>query len=132
MKNIIFYLGMGAIFTYELDAMSNHEWRVLPLTSWLPDEHGMAVFLLIHIPLFAVLIALVASTNTTIRIRSQIGISIFLVIHGLLHLLFIGSTHYEFSSIGSNTLIFASALLGLLYLILEYAGKHKISSSPFP
>ena len=47
MKNIIFYLAMGIMFTHELDAMPNHEWRVLPLTSWLPDEYGIIVFLFI-------------------------------------------------------------------------------------
>ena len=90
MKNIIFYLGMGTLFTHELDAMTNHEWRVLPLTSWLSDDYGMVVFLFIHVPLFAILIALVASTNHKIRIRSRLGISIFLAIHGLLHALFMG------------------------------------------
>ena len=37
---------MGTLFTHELDAMLNHEWRVLPLTSWLSDEIGMIVFVL--------------------------------------------------------------------------------------
>ncbi len=56
-KNIAFYLGMGTLFAHELDAMPNHEWQVLPLTSWMPNEIGMIVFVLLHIPLFAILIA---------------------------------------------------------------------------
>ena len=40
MKKIILYLGVGALFTHELDAMTNHEWRVLPLTSFLGEELG--------------------------------------------------------------------------------------------
>ena len=31
MKDVIFYLGLGAPLTHELDAMTDHEWRVLPL-----------------------------------------------------------------------------------------------------
>lgn len=53
MKNNIFYIGVGMSFTHELDAMLNNEWRVLPLTSGLPDEMGQTVFVLAHIPLFA-------------------------------------------------------------------------------
>ncbi len=120
MKNIAFYLGIGTLFTHELDAMPNHEWRVLPLTSWLPDEIGMIIFVLIHIPLFAVLIALVSNTNDKIRIRSRLGISIFLILHSVLHTLFMNHADYEFSSMLSNGLIFGGALFGLMYLLLEY------------
>ena len=41
--------------------MPNHEWLILPLTSWMTPEIGKMVFVLIHIPLFAVLIALISS-----------------------------------------------------------------------
>ena len=61
---------MGTLITHELDAMPNHEWQVLPLTSWMPNEIGMIVFVLIHIPLFAVLIALISSAEHKIRDRN--------------------------------------------------------------
>jgi glucose-6-phosphate-specific signal transduction histidine kinase len=128
MKNIIFYLGIGTLFTHELDAMSNHEWRVLPLAIWLPDEYGMIAFLFIHIPLFACLIALVASTNDTIRIRTKLGISIFLIVHGMLHAVYIGNAGYEFASALSNIIIFGGALLGIIYLLLDYMEKHRPST----
>ena len=120
MKNIVFYLGMGTLFTHELDAMPNHEWRVLPLTSWLSNEVGMMVFVIIHIPLFAILISLVSSTNDKVRTRSRLSIGIFLIIHSVLHALFMNHIDYEFSSALSNVLIFGGALLGLVYLFLEY------------
>ena len=122
-KEAAFYLGMGAIFTHELDAMTNHEWRVLPLTSWMPDETGMLVFLSAHIPLFAVLVALVSSTNAVVRRRSKLTISIFLVLHGVLHVLFTSDSHYEFSSMVSSVLIFGAAILGGIYLLMEYRVK---------
>jgi hypothetical protein len=124
MKNTFFYLGMGTMFTHELDAIPNHEWRVLPLISWLPDEYGMIVFLIIHIPLFATLIALAANANDKIRVPGKLGISIFLVIHGILHASFMGHASYEFASALSNIIIFSGALLGIVYLILEYMEKH--------
>jgi len=127
MKNVIFYFGLGTIITHELDAMANHEWRVLPLTNWLTDEYGCLLFLFLHIPLFALLVALVASTNETIRNRTRIGISLFLVVHGILHILFIGNTNYEFKTVTSNILIFGGAALGLVYVLLEYVNKQTVS-----
>ena len=123
MKNTVFYLGMGTLFTHELDAMLHHEWRLLPLINLLPDEQGMIVFLLFHIPLFAVLIALVASSRDTTRRISKMGISIFLVIHGALHTLFMGNAAYEFGSMLSNIIIFGGALFGTMYLFLDYKRK---------
>ena len=123
MKSIIFYIGLSTLFTHELDALINHEWRLLPLIGWLPDEYGEITFIFIHIPLFAILIALVASTNDKIRIRSRFGISIFLIIHGLLHILFMRNASYEFSSTQSNILIFGGAILGAVFLLLDFIGK---------
>jgi hypothetical protein len=123
MKKIIFYLGMGTLFTHELDAMFNHEWRILPLTSWLPEETAMLVFLFFHIPLFAGLIALVASKNNQVRFRTRIGISVFLLFHAALHAFFVGNPAYEFSSISSTILIYGGALLGAIHLVLEYKDR---------
>jgi len=120
MKKIIFYLGMGTLFTHELDAMFNHEWRILPLTSWLPEETAMLVYLFFHIPLFAGLIALVASKNDQVRFRTRIGISVFLLFHAALHAFFGGNPAYEFSSI---ILIYGGALLGAIHLVLEYKDR---------
>ena len=119
MNNFIFYLGMATLFTHEMDAMLNHEWRVLPLTSWLPENSGMLVFTFFHIPLYAALVALVASRNRKTRFWSRIGISMFLLIHAALHAFFKDSPAYEFSSISSLILIFGGGLLGLIHIILE-------------
>lgn len=128
MKDFFFYIGFAALATHELDAVSKHEWRVLPLTSWLPDEYGFLVFLFFHIPLFAILAWLIANSNQTVRYRSRLGVSIFLIVHGVLHLLFAGHRLYEFTSAYSNMLIFGGALCGLTHIVLEYAERKKIST----
>lgn len=124
MKNVVLYLGLGSLFAHELDAMPNHEWRVLPLVRILPDDMGMVVFVAAHVPLFALLIAMVASSNDRTRALSGIGISAFLVIHALLHALFMSHPNYEFSSILSNALIFGGAAFGAVYLILTSRNKY--------
>lgn len=107
------------IFTHELDAMLNSEWRVLPLTSWLSDELGKFVFLIAHVPLFAVVVALVSSEREAIRNRSRLFISGFLAIHGLLHAAFSTQPSYEFESAISNILIYGAALCGIAYILLD-------------
>jgi len=118
MKDIAFYLGLASLFTHELDAMPNHEWRGLPLLQGLPDDIGMLVFVAAHVPLFAVLIALVASSHLQTRNLSRLGISVFLLVHGVLHALSIGQPSYEFSSALSNVLIFGGSMFGAVYLLL--------------
>jgi len=126
MKDIAFYLGMATLFTHELDAVPNHEWRGLALLRDLPDETGMAVFVAAHVPLFAVLIALVASTSRRTRTLSRLIISAFLVVHGLLHTLSRGEPTYEFSSTLSNLLIFGGSGFGALYLMLELMHRPEV------
>jgi hypothetical protein len=120
MRDMAFYLGLGSLFTHEIDAVPNHEWRGLPLLASLPDDTAMWVFIAAHVPLFAILIALVASNDQRVRGLSRIGISVFLVVHGLLHALSSGEPTYEFSSRLSHLLIFGGSVLGALYLALSF------------
>ena len=126
-KELVFYLGVGLFFTHELDAMPNHEWRVLPLTSWLPDDFGRNIFVLIHIPLFAVLVGLIASQNEAIRNRAKFWVSAFLVIHGVLHAAFMIHERYEFDSLLSNVLIFGGALCGIVYLVSNQISARNVT-----
>ena len=118
-RDLAFYLGLGALFTHEIDAIPNHEWRGMPLLGTLPDESGMLVFIAAHVLFFAVLVALVASKDERLRRFSRLGISAFIVVHALLHVLSAGAPTYEFSSRLSRLLIFGGAGLGGLYLVLS-------------
>ncbi|MEM6810446.1 MAG: DUF6713 family protein [Pseudomonadota bacterium] len=123
MKNAIFYLGLALLFTHELDAMPNHEWRVLPLLRLLEDSVGQFVFVIAHVPLFAIIIGLVASLNMRRRRNSRTVVSAFLVAHTLLHWLFSDHPHYHFDSILSSVLIVGAGLCGAVFLVLEWAGE---------
>ncbi len=117
-RDTVILLGIGFLFTHELDAVPNHEWRGMPLLQALSDETGMAVFIAAHVPLFALLVGLVSSTNARTRALSRLGIAAFLLLHGLLHALSMGRATYEFSSTLSNLLIFGGSAFGALYLLL--------------
>lgn len=120
MKDAAFYVGLACLLTHELDAMPNHEWRVLPLLKALPDEVGMVVFVAAHVPLFAAIIALVASLKPRTRTLSRRVLGGFLVFHGLVHALMVGTPNYEFTSTLSDALIFGGAAFGALFLFLEW------------
>ncbi len=120
MKNRLFYLGIALLFTHELNAMPNHEWRVLPLTSFLDDQVGELVFVLVHIPLFALVIGFIASLNVAVRDKARAYTSGFLILHAGLHALFSGHVHYEFSGALSNGLIYGAAICGILYFAVGF------------
>lgn len=117
MKNAIFYLGLGLLFTHEMDAMPNHEWRVLPLIQSLSEATGEIVFLVAHVPIFALIIAFAASMNRKTRLLTQKIACGFLVVHAMLHFAFSGHSSYEFSSTLSNSLIYGAALCGIAYFV---------------
>lgn len=107
----VYTLMLALLFTHEIDAAFRHEWRVLPITSFLPDELGREAFIWIHVPLFAVI--LLANNNERVRV----GIAAFCVIHVGLHWLFRNHPAYEFNNPSSWGLILGAGLLGLAYLL---------------
>ena len=124
MKDGIFCLGLGFLCSHELDAMPNHEWRVLPLLRLLEDSIGQLAFVAAHVPLFAVLIGLVASMNPKLRRSSRLFVSGFLVVHLVLHWLFSDHPHYDFDSTLSSVLIIGAGTCGAAYILLDRFGKN--------
>jgi hypothetical protein len=120
MRHVVFYLGLGTLFTHELDAMTSYEWRLIPILRSLPETLGMTVFVVIHIPLFAGIIALIASKNDKTRSWSRIAVSGFLLLHAVLHIWFSSNPNYGFVSAISNWLIIGGAGFGAIYLTLAY------------
>ncbi|NIL95063.1 MAG: hypothetical protein GTO71_11670 [Woeseiaceae bacterium] len=120
MKSFVFYLGLALFFTHELDAMTNHEWRVLPLLDGLKDSVGRITFVIAHVPIFAIVIASIASLNLRTRSMARDIASGFLVAHALLHFAFSGHSEYEFGSSLSSILIYGAALCGLLYFLARW------------
>ncbi|MEM7567348.1 MAG: DUF6713 family protein [Pseudomonadota bacterium] len=107
------YLAMlASFFTHELDAVKRHEWRVLPLTSFLPEAIGEQVFIWMHVPLF---LAILTSGESE---GFRLGLSVFAVIHVGLHWAFRNHPAYEFDNASSWGLIVLTGVLGGAYLIV--------------
>jgi hypothetical protein len=113
--DLIYWLMVAAFFTHELDAVKRHEWRVLPLTSWMPERIGEQIFIWCHLPLF-LLIFLLSGASPINGFR--IGLSVFAMVHVVLHWLFRKHPAYEFDNVSSWGLILLPGGLGAAYTLV--------------
>lgn len=114
MLDLLFYSMVAAFISHELDAVKRHEWRVLPITSFLPEKVGEQVFIWAHVPLLAFLLWGVAGDQDG---AARIGLAAFAVVHVGLHVVFRKHPAYEFNNFSSWSLIILTGLLGLGYLV---------------
>ncbi len=115
---LIFYTGLALLATHELDAVARHEWRLLPILSGLDDETGRAAFIMLHVPLFAVLFWLVSHPDPVIERRSQLGLDAFLVLHASIHAALSGHALYEFEGWIESITVYGGAVIGIIHGIL--------------
>jgi hypothetical protein len=109
---------VAAFFTHELDAVKRHEWRVLPLTSFLPERTGEQVFIWIHVPLFLAILWFSAGAAVN---GFRLGLAAFAVLHVGLHWAYRRHPAYEFNNPSSWGLILLTGALGAGYLVGAYA-----------
>lgn len=114
---VLFYLGLGLLFSHELDAIVQSEWRLLYILRSMADEQAMPVFIVLHVPLFALMVWLTHHNSTNVQIGSRITFNAFLVIHAGLHFRLSNNPLYTFHSTLSQGLIFGAAICGALSLI---------------
>lgn len=125
----LFYLGLALFVCHELDAVARHEWMLLPILNQMHDETARNAFILLHIPLFALLFWLTGHRSDVIRLRSQLAIDGFLLVHAVLHLSVSGSETYEFTGPVETITVYGGALIGCVhaFLILRSRSKGRIS-----
>ena len=118
MKNLCFLLGLGFISAHELDAVTQHEWRLLYVLRSLPEAVAANAFVALHVPLCAALIGLTHHPLPRWREGSRLALMGFLIVHVGLHLRLSGHAFYSFHSPLSKLLIFGAGVSGALYLAL--------------
>jgi hypothetical protein len=127
LKHAVFFLGLGALFAHELDATVNREWALLPVLQSLSEQVARATFVLLHVPLFTLVVAGVASERERVRQTTRLGVGAFLIIQAGLHLWFSGRPDYTFDSVVSRSLIFGGAVLGAIYLLVSIRDFKRIA-----
>lgn len=113
LTHVLFYLMLSFLLVHELDAARRHEWRVLPLTSRLPDHIGQQVFIWAHIPILIAIFWLVTPNPDAL---AGLCLSAFSVLHVGLHWLFRKHPAYEFNNFSSWTLIIGAGIFGALHV----------------
>lgn len=95
---------------HELDAIRCKEWTIFPGLSFLPDRAGMTVFILLHLPLFYWVLFEIQTGDEVFRWRFDL----FLIIHLILHLLFLLHPKNQFKDYLSWIIIIAAAVFGAI------------------
>jgi hypothetical protein len=110
-----FWVALIFMAMHEIDAIKRHEWRILPMTSFLPETIGRKLFIWVHLPLAALAVWLIV-----LGPQSQPGIwfSGFAVIHVVLHWLFRKHPKNEFANLQSWLYVAGSGMAGLLHLVI--------------
>jgi hypothetical protein len=121
-----FYLCFGLLAAHELDAVRCFEWRILPLTCWMPEKIGMATFILLHIPLFAWLAHVCWHSYPAKQHLARQLLSGFAIIHVGLHWLFRNDPAYAFTGWLSNGLILGAGIAGAIFLLFSVRLKQTL------
>ena len=116
--DFLFYLAFSGLVAHELDAVHKHEWRLLFVLRTMPDRSARRAFVLIHVPLFAVLLWLAAHSDVGIRYWTLLGLDVFMIVHAGLHWRLSGHPKYEFETPSSRLLIYGTAALAAAHLLV--------------
>lgn len=116
MEHSLFFAGLSFFFVHEMDAIRCKEWRIFPGLSLLSNKLGQFVFIVAHIPLFILIYyQLTSISENKVFI---LGFDIFMVVHVVLHLLFLKHKSNEFKGWLSWGLIIGTGLFGLADLLI--------------
>lgn len=109
---IFFYIGLLLFILHEIDAIRCKEWRIFPGLSLLNDRLGCYIFLFAHIPIFIFIywgITPIESSSTFIKY-----FDLFMVLHLILHLLYLKHKKNKFRDYISWSLIIGMGICGAL------------------
>lgn len=119
--NALFLLGFSLLFTHEMDAVLHREWRLLFFLRDMPEDTAAVIFIVLHIPLLFLLWFITTLASSDVQFSSRVAIDAFLVIHAGLHWSLRNRPKYDFNSLISRVLIFATAVVGVLHLLVIFA-----------
>jgi hypothetical protein len=119
LSEFIFHALLALLFTHELDAVTQSEWRLLYVLRSMDDAIARNWFVAIHVPLFAVVIWLAFHQNKSVREKARCGLAAFSVVHALLHYRLRSDPLSAFDSPLSIALIGGAALFGAAYLLMR-------------
>ena len=122
--DLLFFAAVSSLLLHEMDAIDKKEWRLLFVLRRLPDQGALRWFIVLHLPLFVALLALVAAADSSAVRWAEAGVDAFVIVHAGLHEGLGLRGERAFANRFSRWLIWSAAALGalhLLYLLMSAA-----------
>jgi len=117
MQHVFFVVGLSLILTHEMDAIRLKEWKMFVVLS----ATAYVAFTALHIPLYILLFwGLFAPGGAGIQSSLIAGLSMFFIVHTILHLLFLKHPDNQFTSVFSWLLIAGAGVAGMLDLLVNW------------
>ena len=114
---VLFSLELALLFVHEMDAIRRQEWNMFILLKDMEDENAYHVFMLLHIPLYTVILALLLSGH--FRMGFYI-IDIFLIAHALVHMGFRKHPANGLTGRISECIILLAGILAAAHLLMIF------------
>ena len=111
---IIFILELSLLLTHEIDATFKKEWKMFIFFKNKTDEKAYNIFMLLHIPLFFIILSLFFSPYIYI---GYYIVDIFLLLHMIIHFGFRKHPENKLNSRISKLIINVAGLLAAVHLI---------------
>jgi hypothetical protein len=122
---IVITLLISLLFTHEVDAVLQAEWRLLYVLREMPEALASQCFVAIHVPLFVLCVGFAYHPASNAQIVSRVAISAFAIVHAGLHFRLRNDPLNLFESTLSLGLIYGPALLGVCYLWMRWRSRGK-------
>jgi hypothetical protein len=117
MSHAFFFLGFALLLVHEMDAVSLGEWRIFPLLRSLQNEAGHEAFAALHVPIYALLLALLFGDGGASS-AVIVGMDAFFILHVALHVVFRNHPENRFGYAFSWSLIAGAGACGSVDLVL--------------
>lgn len=121
-QDFLFFLGFAFLVCHEIDAVAQHEWRLLPILGGLDDEVAYPWFVLLHAPLLAAMLWATTHGSRVLRIRSRVGLDLFFALHAGIHFLLRYDELAPFDTLTSQICIYSAGAIGLAHALLTLRG----------
>ena len=113
----LFPLLFAMFLAHEMDAVAQHEWRLLYVLRSMPEPIAQHAFVLLHVPLVAFLAWFGWHANAAVRTAARLGMAGFMVIHAGLHWRLSADPLYTFHDPASVFLVYGSIVPAIALIV---------------
>ncbi len=113
----LFISMISLLLIHEMDAIRTKEWRMFIFLKDMKDAPAYRFFLLAHLPLYFIVIFILAYDNNAVTNIFYYVLDFFLIGHALIHWLFRKNPNNGFTSGLSKIIIYLSGILAMVHMV---------------